>query len=51
MLAFVPVDSLVTAGHVPAPEVLAEARTDPPLSERAERPASLGWTLWGDAYL
>lgn len=49
-LAFVPVDSLVTAGHL-VESAGSGTPDDPPVSDPVERPMSLGWTLWGDAYL
>jgi hypothetical protein len=48
VLGFVPVEDLVPA--LPGPE---ERRTIVETAEpaAAPRPASLGWTLWGDAFL
>ena len=59
-IGFVPVDDLVTAGFLaePAEPTAAEptaakpTATEPtPPAAELRRPDSLGWTLWGDAYL
>jgi hypothetical protein len=49
-LGFVPVESLAATA---AATVMTEPREEPATAGEppADRPVSLGWTLWGDAFL